>query len=140
MNFNLKAVFSYLEETVMELELLMSEDSVDEREDVRLDDCTLEELVESSQRHSSIGMILTKEKNFLKIFIWMEINWSKSCHFPAVPDDEILPLEMTEEREGEDWNKRGFVCRITDERDEEDSSVDENDATPGDEILISEEE
>ena len=74
MNFNLKAVFSYLEETVMELELLMSEDSVDEREDVRLDDCTLEELVESSQIHSSIGMVLTKEKNFLKIFIWMEIN------------------------------------------------------------------
>ena len=59
MNFNLKAVFSYLEETVMELELLMSEDSVDEREDVRLDDCTLEELVESSQRHSSIVMMLT---------------------------------------------------------------------------------
>ena len=74
MNFNLKAVFSYLEETVMELELLMSEDSVDEREDVRLDDCTLEELVESSQRHSSIVMMLTKEKNFLKIFIWVEIN------------------------------------------------------------------
>ena len=43
----------------MELELLMSEDSVDEREDVRLDDCTLEELVESSQRHSSIVMMLT---------------------------------------------------------------------------------
>ena len=59
MNFHLKAVFSYLEETVMELELLMSEDSVDEREDVRLDDCTLEELVESSQRHSSIVMMLT---------------------------------------------------------------------------------
>ena len=59
MIFNLKAVFSYLEETVMELELLMSEDSVDEREDVRLDDCTLEELVESSQRHSSIVMMLT---------------------------------------------------------------------------------
>ena len=59
MNFNLKAAFSYLEETVMELELLMSEDSVDEREDVRLDDCTLEELVESSQRHSSIVMMLT---------------------------------------------------------------------------------
>ena len=59
MNFQLKAVFSYLEETVMELELLMSEDSVDEREDVRLDDCTLEELVESSQRHSSIVMMLT---------------------------------------------------------------------------------
>ena len=59
MNFNLKAVFSYLEETVMELELLMSEDSVDEREDVRLDDCTLKELVESSQRHSSIVMMLT---------------------------------------------------------------------------------
>ena len=59
MNFNLKAVFSYLEETVMELELLMSEDSVDEREDVRLDVCTLEELVESSQRHSSIVMMLT---------------------------------------------------------------------------------
>ena len=59
MNFNLKAVFSYLEETVMELKLLMSEDSVDEREDVRLDDCTLEELVESSQRHSSIVMMLT---------------------------------------------------------------------------------
>ena len=59
MNFNLKAVFSYLEETVMELELLMSEDSVDERDDVRLDDCTLEELVESSQRHSSIVMMLT---------------------------------------------------------------------------------
>ena len=59
---------------------------------------------------------------------------------PSVPDDEILPLEMTEEREGEDWNKRGFVCRITDERDEEDSSVDENDDNPGDEILISEEE
>ena len=59
MNFNLKAVFSNLEETVMELELLMSEDSVDEREDVRLDDCTLEELVESSQRHSSIVMMLT---------------------------------------------------------------------------------
>ena len=58
----------------MELELLMSDDSGDERDDVRLDDCTLEELVESSQRHSSIGMILTKEKNFLKIFIWMEIN------------------------------------------------------------------
>ena len=74
MNFNLKAVFSYLEETVMELELLMSEDSVDEREDVRLDDCTLEELVESSQRHSSIVMMLTEEKNFLKIFIWVEIN------------------------------------------------------------------
>ena len=63
MNFNLKAVFSYLEETVMELELLMSEDSVDEREDVRLDDCTLEELVESSQRHSSICMILTRIKD-----------------------------------------------------------------------------
>ena len=59
MNFNLKAVFSYLEETAMELELLMSEDSVDGREDVRLDDCTLEELVESSQRHSSIVMMLT---------------------------------------------------------------------------------
>ena len=58
----------------MELELLKSDDSGDEGEDVKLDDCTLEELVESSQRHSSIGMILTKEKNFLKIFIWMEIN------------------------------------------------------------------
>ena len=55
----------------MELELLKSDDSGDEGEDVKLDDCTLEELVESSQRHSSIGMILTKEKNFLKIFIWM---------------------------------------------------------------------
>ena len=64
MNFNLKAVFSYLEETVMELELLMSEDSVDEREDVRLDDCTLEELVESSQRHSSIVMMLTIINNY----------------------------------------------------------------------------
>jgi hypothetical protein len=52
----------------MELELLMSEDSVDEKDDFRLDDCTLE--VESSQRHSSIVMILT--------------------------DDEILPPEMTE--------------------------------------------
>ena len=62
MNSNLKAVFSYLEETVMELELLMSDDSVDERDDVRLDDCTLE--VESSQRHSSMVMILTKEKDF----------------------------------------------------------------------------
>ena len=58
----------------MELELLKSDDSGDEGEDVKLDDCILEELVESSQRHSSIGMILTKEKNFLKIFIWMEIN------------------------------------------------------------------
>ena len=58
----------------MELELLKSDDGGDEGEDVKLDDCTLEELVESSQRHSSIGMILTKEKNFLKIFIWMEIN------------------------------------------------------------------
>ena len=58
----------------VELELLKSDDSRDEREDVKLDDCTLEELVESSQRHSSIGMVLTKEKNFLKIFIWMEIN------------------------------------------------------------------
>ena len=58
----------------MELELLKSDDSGDEGEDVKLDDCTLEELVESSQIHSSIGMILTKEKNFLKIFIWMEIN------------------------------------------------------------------
>ena len=55
----------------MELELLKSDDSGDEGEDVKLDDCTLEELVESSQIHSSIGMILTKEKNFLKIFIWM---------------------------------------------------------------------
>ena len=42
----------------MELELLMSDDSVDER-----DDCILEELVESSQKHSSIVMILTKEKD-----------------------------------------------------------------------------
>ena len=49
---------------IMELELLMSDDSVDERDDVRLDDCILEELVESSQRHSSIVMILTKEKDF----------------------------------------------------------------------------
>ena len=52
-------MFPNLEETIIELELLMSEDSVDEREDVRLDDCTLEELVESSQRHSSIVMMLT---------------------------------------------------------------------------------
>jgi hypothetical protein len=48
----------------------MSDDSEDERDDVRLDNCTLEELMESSQRHSSIVMILT--------------------------DDEI-PLEVTEE-------------------------------------------
>ena len=56
-------MFPNLEETIIELELLMSEDSVDEREDVRLDDCTLEELVESSQRHSSICMILTRIKD-----------------------------------------------------------------------------
>ena len=43
----------------VELELLKSDDSRDEREDVKLDDCTLEELVESSQRHSSIVMMLT---------------------------------------------------------------------------------
>ena len=52
-------MFPNLEETIMELELLMSDDSGDERDDVRLDDCTLEELVESSQRHSSIVMMLT---------------------------------------------------------------------------------
>ena len=50
-------MFPNLEETNIELELLMSDDSVDERDDARLDDCTLE--VESSQRHSSIVMMLT---------------------------------------------------------------------------------
>ena len=54
---------SYLGEDFTELEL-MSDDSEDERDDVRLDNCTLEELMESSQRHSSIVMILTKEKDF----------------------------------------------------------------------------
>ena len=52
-------MFPNLEETIMELELLMSDDGEDERDDVRLDDCILEELVESSQRHSSIVMMLT---------------------------------------------------------------------------------
>ena len=54
---------SYLGEDFTELEL-MSDDSEDERDDVRLDNCTLEELMESSQRHSSIVMILTKVKDF----------------------------------------------------------------------------
>jgi hypothetical protein len=40
----------------------MSDDSEDERDDVRLDNCTLEELMESSQRHSSIVMILTDDE------------------------------------------------------------------------------
>ena len=52
-------MFPNLEENNIELELLMSDDGGDERDDVRLDDCILEELVESSQRHSSIGMMLT---------------------------------------------------------------------------------
>ena len=54
---------SYLGSDFTELEL-MSDDSEDERDDVRLDNCTLEELMESSQRHSSIVMILTKVKDF----------------------------------------------------------------------------
>ena len=54
---------SYLGEDFTELEL-MSDDSEDERDDVRLDNCTLEELMESSQRHSSIVMILTKVKDY----------------------------------------------------------------------------
>ena len=53
---------SYLGADFTELEL-MSDDSEDERDDVRLDNCTLEELMESSQRHSSIVMILTKVKD-----------------------------------------------------------------------------
>ena len=59
---------SYLGADFTELELeLMSDDSEDERDDVRLDNCTLEELMESSQRHSSIVMILTKVKDFFNL-------------------------------------------------------------------------
>ena len=52
---------------------------------------------------------------------------------PSVPDDEILPLEMTEGMGDE-------LESSEDEKVEEDSSVDEKDDNPGDEELILEDE
>jgi len=102
----------------MELELLMSEDSVDEREDVRLDDCTLEELVESSQRHSSIVMMLTDDEIALEMIEEMVVELERS-------EDEKVEEDKYEDESGDE----GLISEedMEDEKAEEDSSEDVED-------------
>jgi hypothetical protein len=102
----------------MELELLMSEDSVDEREDVRLDDCSLEELVESSQRHSSIVMMLTDDEIPLEMIEEMVVGLERS-------EDEKVEEDKYEDESGDE----GLISEedMEDEKAEEDSSEDVED-------------
>jgi hypothetical protein len=98
----------------MELELLMSDDGEDERDDVRLDDCILEELLESSQRHSSIVMILTDDEIPLEMIEEMVVELERS-------EDEKVEEDSLEDVEDESGDEE-----LVPEEDKEDEKVGED--------------